>query len=862
MAVGKEVKFSVAMDQQSFNGVKNALDGLIRKSQELAKTMSGLGIGGSVGGKIPAQPGISNPGTSSGGGVKSKSPMASIILEQAEAFKQMGNIGANSLRSLSSAIKSSINEQTTQIKTLKNQLAELSKAYENMADKGSQSAQDLSAKMSVAHQALTQKQDLVGALGSIFGSSVTGPSGSNLVGAMAAAAKGGPTGFMARAAAMAAGGGGGGMGLLTPIGPGGMNPGNLMQALMGGGAGAVAMRSLGYVGAGAKAAFNFGGAMDDAPGALRRDRWAAVSGSVEKMRRGDISDAMAEKYIAQMSADDRDALFRTSGGSDAQLRAMGGAASGLMRSFSSGGGSGIAGATGEGLDTAMAVMRQKMVEGVQGEGGFQTRRRALDYADETRADREALGLGGMGMGLSYNRKVHKVKAERNFSSAEPELATFSQDFVTTSPQDDYTNERAKALYISGFSRQEAMGAMHQARGLGFNRGEYSNAMMRAGRMGFGNLGGVMAQAGMGGGDAGFLTRGALGGGIGTAAGLQLGSSIFGYDPRGTVSGAGMLEAIQSGFGFSGKITDMTTVNQIKQGMHGLDNITTGASGYQQGMNIVSAIQANPGGTVYAQDAAAQMGIKELSEIMRGGSSATSRAYGIGQKEARAQLEGVAHGVFSQYTEQGGDDPASKAMRKMRDFGGTEAEYLKKLVSVSKNAKSPEARRQAAEDLEAIGVWAGDRGLGGAEGGIGVVKLLGAAMGANGKKLSQGELPSGGIDPESKAEREKQWKLMEQNSADWKKHGMELLDSMFGNAARLKVTDAFGTFATSLENLSKRMDEISGVKKTGKEKDSSFGVATQTAAATIVGVTDIYQGAAPNLVQHRINNPTAGSGGAK
>lgn len=67
-----------------------------------------------------------------------------------------------------------------------------------------------------------------------------------------------------------------------------------------------------------------------------------------------------------------------------------------------------------------------------------------------------------------------------------------------------------------------------------------------------------------------LARGAMGGGIATGAGLQLGQALYGFDPRSMVSGEAALKAAQSVFDFTGGPEDFNKAQMIQMGMAGGD----------------------------------------------------------------------------------------------------------------------------------------------------------------------------------------------------------------------------------------------------------------------------------------------------
>lgn len=708
MSAEKSLKFQFVLDENSFNRVKRAMDEMIAKAQVLAKTLQNVGTagtggggafggGGSVNGGLQPSPWLNQQKTQTAGG--------------GGAFKEMATQGTANLKALTESVKTSTNKQIQDISRLTQALGTLNGAYTKVI--GGTARRIIPSALpdvpypsgggTAYHRIIGGTARQVLAPGHGGGSTMTG--GAVLPG-------GGGMGPGVPGAAAGPGG------LFRQLAPGGVSGQGIAQWALGNSVGATVMRSAGLVGAGVMGAVNMGQGFNNQYLDTLAQRGSMVRPEWEKKARGDVSSAVSEKaFVRSMSRDRQAEVLKSVGGTEAEVFAMAGA---LKRAVASGG-SDMSGLSEEAMGTARYGRLQEAMGKYRETADWYTGGgRGLQHLDDTRASRKT-AYRALGAGIKKDKDGNWV--------------------------DTYTPLEAK-LMEQGYSTGELSGFKFQAQNMGgrdFTK--YAGTMMSASAAGY-NVGGSLEAAGRSANNnkyARTLTEAALGGGIDTAAGLQLGQSLFGFDPRGNVTGMGALKAIQNGFNFGGGgAQDLNQVARIQLGMQSADKLAGGFDGYGRGMNLVSAIGSMPGGTTYAQDAlAGRMSFKELAEVAGGGSSARSDAYGITSKNAMDQIGGMTHGLFSRYVEQGGTDNISKAMRAMRASGQSEQEFLAGL-----GTKAKKGDMGARGQLEALGVMASDMMGGDTEGGIGMIQALSGVKDLESTMLKKGKIPGAGVDTET------------------------------------------------------------------------------------------------------------------
>jgi len=805
MASGKELKISASLEQAGFQAASRALTEMTQKAKELAKALQGVGMPGGGGGLLSGG-GVTGAGV---GGNRGGGPTASIaqgINANANVFKNMATLGTASLKGLTDALKTSTQQQKTQLDSLQRSLNALGDTYDKLKGKGTQAF--VQKEMIQVAAEIRQAQAGLGVLQGFGDDRGLNPmSGPRMLPGARSGLPGMPTGLAG--AAWQFGNGNIGAGLMTPIGPGNISPQGLLQSLMGSGAGAVAFRSAGLVAGGAQAVASTSQGLNNMMIDTRAGRGQAVRGAWERMRRADISDAMADRTLAGMSGQDQIEAMRSVGSTEEDISRLFGAGWKTAKSL----GKDISALTPEAMQTAKYEGYDKLRQRIK-DINYDNQGRALASLDETRSTRMT---GSAILGWGYNQD---------------KTGKWSDDF----------SKRQAALHRTGYSVEELAGATTQARNIGgdaFAR-SHAGSIMGASRAGF-DVSGLLGSAARssGNGQANFMARAAMGGGIATAAGIQLGQSLFGFDPRGTVTGAGALQAVQQGFGFGNGPEDFNQVQRAQLGMQAADRLGAGFDNYQKGMNVSSAIRAMPGGTTYAQDALANMQFKELAEIAGGGSSAKARAFGITKEQAISQLGGQAHGLFARYVEQGGQDEVSKAMRAMRSSGMSEREFLADLGTKSKGKGAGAAEARAMR--EALGVEAGVLMGGDTEGGIGLVDLLSGTggLGKGGLKAKK-NLPYGGIDAESAAKRGAEADQMLKDGVAVMANIKDVVKEYAQNKERLTATESFKNFASEIDVLTEKFQRLAGATEDVISK--STGSTTAAAAKTSAKSSEVKAGA--------------------
>jgi len=130
MSDQRDIRFKFAVDAQSMGSVERALDQLIRKSQELAKSLNSVSIGGAGGGLLSGKVGKSGSGPSKpGGGPQSQTSFVGVMASQASAFQKLAQDSTSSMRAMGDSVSRGVSSQQSEINRLKNSLDDLAKTY-------------------------------------------------------------------------------------------------------------------------------------------------------------------------------------------------------------------------------------------------------------------------------------------------------------------------------------------------------------------------------------------------------------------------------------------------------------------------------------------------------------------------------------------------------------------------------------------------------------------------------------------------------------------------------------------------------------------------------------------------------------
>ena len=805
MPAEKTLKFQFVMDQTSFNSVKGALDELIKRAKTLADTLKGVnmpGTGGGGGSGILSGGGVGGPApAASGGGGSRSNTITAALSESAESFKRLATEGGRAMTNLTSGMRQGVGEQVRQLRALQKELKDLQKsAGEGW---GAQAAlSGVRGRISDKVSGIRESIDTIHALEGGGSRGLRGIAGAALGGVR----RGGPLlpdlpypeggnrfrdmfqtrlghlqtpqqGFIDRIT--------GGAGWTGPLGgTGALTPQGVAQWAMGGSAGALALR-LGGIGlAGGAAVLKMGGTVNNAMMEQMSARGTAVREAWEKTKRADISDAMVRRTIGKMDPESRKEIMLAMSSKEQDILRLGGNAWEAIKT-------GNLARLGVSQEETQKYQAQQLILSKVAESGahYTDRGRALEFANESRGQR--------------------LQAARVMGLRDDPTATDPTKRLA------WSNWAGK-LMAGNWTQEESMAAMVQTRGAGgreFSR-HFAGTVMSANAGGWGGVQESLLAATYGGGikQARGLVQSALGGGIDTTAGLQLAQSIFGYDPRGVVSGAGVLSAIQGGYGFTGGADDMARVRQIQGGLGAGERLAAGFDPYQQGRNIMAAIGAMPGSSTYAQDSLARTSFKELLELGAGGNTARSRAYGYGQKEAMGQLGGMFSGVFDRWVDQGGDSPLDRAMRGMQESGVSELDYMAEL---GKRAKGKGKDAKAARgELEALGIYTSDEMGVGAEEGMGLVALGSGIKDLGSRALKKGKIPGAGkVDTETEAKAKADAEQFKLSAQKFNEHLADMVASLGKNKDAAKIlTDFSQNLAGSADKAAGSLLRLSGASE--------------------------------------------------
>jgi hypothetical protein len=679
---GRELKFSFALDETSFQRVKRALSELTAEAQKFAKAMQntqgGL-FGGAQAGR-PAPPGAAGANRAAVGNNKGTGIGASI-LQDVNAFQQLASKGGTALGAMTEAVRRAVSAQQRELDQLDRKISLIIGRYNQLNDK----------------QAARAQQSLLG-LQSQRGSAQEQMDSLRQLAAPPPppAPPGRTPSFMDR--------------VRSPEGVwGGLLQGIAPPGWMG------AMRVGGLALAGATGIANVAAATNTFDTNFLARRGQATNPALQRMFRSDVTDAVMRQM---MDRDYRRDVASTVNGRAAMVQQGMGVAKGIGVGAVSLGNFGDP--TGEGLaswDTAKYEREQAELEKFKTTGvGIQTKL-GLDYLGQDRRSANRI----LGLGVNRDPKTGRYDVMK--------YAKFQQKMLN-----------------SNIDEEEYIAATVQARQMGGRQfaSKYAGSMASASAAGYGGYGSALAAAAMGGAGAGIpasrLVGGALGAGkIDTQAGINLATSMFGFDPRGTTSGLGMMLAAQGGgFQFTGGAGDFNLVERLKLGAQLGSGITTGGlDSYQQGRNIIGAIGLNPTGSTYAQDyLGTGMSMKQMMDAASGGGmTATAKAMGLSPEMIKKQLSGSMSSVMDRFVDQGTSDPMSKAIRGYRQSGMGIDQYLQSLYKSGNR-----------EQADAIGAYFGMMSGEGEEAGLGLAGLLG---GMDNKTLKEKKGPAAAFDDATK-----------------------------------------------------------------------------------------------------------------
>ena len=685
MPESKRLSFKFELDTASFQRVKSALQELTREASKFAQALQGRGGGGAGGIQPNAQfanllSGGQVGGQASGAQLQAaagpKSTITAAIQDNVAAFKNLSQFGGFAMKGLSEAMKKSAQDQQQSIRGLQGALDALVRTYEKLGGPGGGAVADrVAVKMAGVAGKLNAQRQALAALP---------PTG---VDPLPEVPWPGQTQAAAQRSRFA-------QWLHTP---GGAGPdqffGGAIQGIapttMGG-----LMRMGGTALVGANAIINEGFAGSRMYGNIESQRGNVVAAMNRAMMGGDITYLDALREMNKDSTRRKDLAAQVGRPEGVAMSKMGALWDiGKTAIFS---GPALAAAkagiavrqVGQGRDivlpgedwahAAAAARGIKTAAGnVIGLGGAGP---GASVGEGLTGESQETFLMGMGVseaeryrqGVVYQQRLVALQGFQGSLGARTQAARIMGlglsrkrrgGVILDEGQDTFLTEQARLMRMGGYDVGEKLSAVAQSRQLGLG-GAYSDEIMRASAGGWGQWGGILAGAAAVGGRVGMtggaLARTALGATANTAAGMQLGQMAFQYDPRGMTSGIGLLAAAQGGadvLGLTGGPGDMLAVQRVQQGLAAGDRLAGGFDPYQQGRNLVSAMQVAPGLSTYGQDyLATGMNFKQQLSAARGDLTETAKAMGISPEMVKAQLAAQGTSVFDRFVDQGGSGP--------------------------------------------------------------------------------------------------------------------------------------------------------------------------------------------------------------
>jgi hypothetical protein len=815
----KQLKFSFVVDDSSFRRVKQALNEITTAAAGFAKAMQGTGGGGGLfaGANVGKPPTAAGTVVAGAGGPQAKTQIGNVVLDNANAFKSMANLGTGAVKAMTDAVQAAVRAQSQEINTLRTNINSLGASWERMSQQAAAGGVNLSVPLGQLQTALIEKkEELAEAEEKLKKMHKALPEG-----AMEGPEKGPPRSAFSKWWSSPG-----------KIGENGIQGpqqylGGAIQGATPGGDIKGWLRVGGMIAAGVTAAVNESMGGTRMYSNIETARSNLVNPEIRRLRGGDISGMLARQDLLRDPGRRQDLADQTGTGAFFEQGLKGGmglVSSPIKSTLGTGGG----GSMTEGLadtDIGQAQNAQNQVRNYENSTEFLSKKLAFERFSSDMGSRVATGRI-LGLGLNF-------KKGRAGLGGLPGMGGMG---LRTEMEDTYGLTAAK-LHGQGYDIGQLAGATQQSRALGMG-GRGADAIMRASAMGWGQYGEVLAGAARGtAGRAGVpasamnLANTALGGGINTAAGMQLGQTAFGFDPRGTTSGVGLMSAIQGGFGMTGGIADMNTVARIQGGMAAGDKLAGGFDAYQQGRNLVSAISTNPGGSTYSQDYLANgMSFKQMLDAAKHDMTGTGKSLGLTSDMVKKQLGSMGSSVFDRFVDQGGTDPMSSAIREFRKSGMELPDFMAGL----KKQKGGRDKAMALGDFMGMEMGVGE------EGGRGLAGLF-SGMDFDPKNLKKGKGPSGAIGAGEQAQLGAVAGEIRKDALQLGEMGHQLIESFGKLPDEVKKLTAFGTdmsmaadtFVKSLNGLAMAINQTTDNIKSGK---NGFTPASSQTKATAPATT--------------------------
>lgn len=765
MSEGKEIKFKFVVDEQSAQRVNRVLDDMIKRAQDLAKTLQGVGGGGgggifggvgSVGGKSPsAQSTMVKAASQTGGAATTRTSFVNVVGQNLDMLKKMGDEGSRTMKVMSDAISRGINQQRTSIGQLEGELSKLLKMYQAAELQGG------NAFTGKIQERIAETTEKLGAARKEF--EQLRKSQGTIEQAMAPETTPERKGFFGRMKdwAMTPGSAGAGKALYSAAGGGGLIQGVAPQGIGGW------LRVGGMALAGADAAFTEARSGTRAYNEAEANRGRLMNRRIRALKGGDVSDIMALQMMGGMDKSD---LAKQVSGTGAEAEAT---ISGIKKMFSRGVGSLTAGVLGEKGGNILGGLTDAEKEQMKGENLF---KQVDNFKESTQYLRRQMAMehfeGNLG-GLVGGAHLMGYSAERRRRKD----GTLAPSYF----------DRQSDLKARGFEMAQEQAAFSEVMGVAgkeaaFRRkGEVMSATA-GGYGGYGQLVGMSERLGMG----NVLAQASIGGGIDKTAGIQLGQALLGtgFDVQGMTSRAGVMAAMQAGMGFTGKATDFPLVQQGMAGLQMGSAISTGqTSPYQRGANLLAAINSGAGNTYLQDYLGNQMSFEKMLDVASGADSdKTLEALGGNQEMVKKTLSGKMTASLSTLYDKGLEGTkVGDAVKRFRESGLGLDEYLQK-------ARKGEIGQKG--DVETLGIAAAQAQGQGQEAGIGLAKVLSGMN--SGENLKVGQVGAGKLDDLTSARLKKEADRIKEASGEIANNFEQITEAFKASGGLEKAFESFGS----------------------------------------------------------------------
>jgi hypothetical protein len=828
MASGKELKFQFVLDESSFRRVTSALDQMLSKTQQLAKSLSGIQLGGAGGilsGGTVGRPGSTQStlgGSANSVNRVSTTSIGSAILKDADAFAKLAASSKTAMGAMTEALRRGVKDQENELQRIDRIIGKINNKYNTMNNSQAATAQNrllrLQAARNTAQGNLNQLNNLMpGQPPPLPGQAPAAPWQMPFAGAAHAYAGMIP------------------LNQLNNLMPGqpplpgqapaapwqmpfagaarayaGMIPPQIRAAMTNPDAGLAGVGLWG-LGAIAKTVWNAPRVQSQ----FNAQQAALQGGDLLSAYHGDFRNQYAMATIRSDPNMMRDYNDLGSNWRHA-VYGVGGVLGGIWNRDTTQIGNAISGKYGS---DRVLQDRQEMIAN-QRKSDPLLEQVLGDFKSGARGNMalmRSLGWGGAkedGSGMLMRAKLEAAMGGR-YTAEEYAGAKQGVEAVSTRHASNFLAGKALDLQSGGIAN--AAGIIGQMARFGTGVGaNFANALGVAGAA----TDPLVASA-MGSFTGGYLNN------LGT----------------GNLNGLGLMGTV--GFGVGGDQQRLIAEQNIK-GIGAMDSIMNGStSGYQRGRNIMEAYAAMPDANIYSADYASKMGFGQLAEIMGGGDvSATAKAMGLTREGAIATGKGKMQSIIEGYV----NDPASAgtSMGRLAQALQTSGMDANSWFKKNKNNLSQFGFKNAEDAAGALsGMLLGSGEVGDEASAMGAARdIFGLGSSASTKGKQVGDVASGSMEAKDlKAQADLYLDVVKSKlipaSAQWNeeitkmtfviKKNMELLENKgmspeLADRWRQALAEGAGNeadFHKKLQELEKK-DDISPEKKAAINRPVHFG----------------------------------------